>query len=318
MTRTSARTDCSAGVGYNHGMARVRAILCVALAGCYSPGYVDCEVTCASGQCPDGLACRAGVCRVGDNAGPCSTLPEDGGPGDGPSSDVPPGVADEDLDGMPDSTDPCPISANNTDTDLDGVGDACEPIAAGMDTLIRFEGFHATTAPAAAQVMGNWTYSGGAAHVTAGANVAASITFPLATAGTVRTTVVAKVRVDGPLVSTPDATSVGVVSRTDGNTSGIVCGIGRDPATSTDAIMLLKIAAAADANFRSIAGLASINTSAVISVTRNPSNEIYSCGVATSVIAFTAPAPAPSGTRAGIRVRSMNATFEWLMIFETR
>jgi hypothetical protein len=306
-------------------MARARAILGVALAvtGCYAPSYVDCEVTCASGSCPDGLSCRAGLCRVGTNTGACGVTGGDGGGGEGGGSDATidssPGVADEDADGILDGTDPCPISANNDDADSDGVGDACEPIAGGMDTLIRFEGFHGTTAPAGAQVMGNWTFSGGSAHVTSGANVASSLTFALATASNIRTTVVAKIKIDGPLIPTPaDPTSAGLVSRTDGSASGIACAIGRDPVSSTDHMLLLKLATSADANFRSIASSAMINTTVVLSVTRNPSNEIFSCGVLGSVIALAPPTPTPTGNRAGIRTRSMNASFEWVMIFETR
>lgn len=300
-------------------MARVTAILSVALAGCFSPSYVDCEVTCASGACPEGLACRAGLCRVGANTGACSITGGDGGPTDAITPDVPPGIADEDNDEIPDATDPCPISANNVDADGDTVGDACEPIAAGVDTLIRFEGFHGAGAPAGAQLMGNWTFSGGAAHVTSAANMASSLTFAVSTASNVRTTVVAKIKIDAPLLSTPsDPTSAGPVTRTDGNANGIACGIGRDPLTSTDHMMLLKLAASADANYRSTASTAMVNTSTVISVTRNPSNEIFSCGVQGSVIASAPPAPAPTTTRAGIRTRSMNATFEWVMIFETR
>lgn len=303
-------------------MARVGAIVCVALAatGCYAPSYVDCEVTCASGSCPDGLSCRAGLCRLGDNTGACVAPGDDAGPNDGVTVDLPSLVDDEDGDGLADSVDPCPISANNDVLgDGDTVGDACEPIAGGDDTLIRFEGFHAGTAPAGAQLMGNWTFSGGSAHVTSGANIGSSLTFVVNTPSSVRTTVVAKVKIDGPLISTPaDPTSAGPVSRTDGSASGVACGLGRDPVSSTDHQMLLKLAAAADNNYRSIASFATVNTSVVISLTRNPSNDIFSCQVGLSGVAFAPPTPIPVGTRAGIRTRSMNASFEWVMIFETR
>lgn len=41
--------------------------------GCYSPSYRDCEVTCASGQCPAGLRCDNGVCRLPGMTGACGT-----------------------------------------------------------------------------------------------------------------------------------------------------------------------------------------------------------------------------------------------------
>lgn len=37
------------------------------LAGCYSPAYKDCDISCASGSCPDGLHCVQGRCRVDPN-----------------------------------------------------------------------------------------------------------------------------------------------------------------------------------------------------------------------------------------------------------
>jgi len=48
--------------------------------GCYSPSYRDCEVTCASGQCPAGLRCDNGVCRLPGMTGACGV----------PMGDVPP------------------------------------------------------------------------------------------------------------------------------------------------------------------------------------------------------------------------------------
>jgi hypothetical protein len=47
----------------------------VICAGCYSPSYRDCEVTCAGNVCPSGLMCENGMCRVPGAAGlPCGSL----------------------------------------------------------------------------------------------------------------------------------------------------------------------------------------------------------------------------------------------------
>jgi hypothetical protein len=35
--------------------------LAIVLAGCYSPSYRDCEITCAGQSCPSGLQCTDGV-----------------------------------------------------------------------------------------------------------------------------------------------------------------------------------------------------------------------------------------------------------------
>ncbi|MBA3540148.1 MAG: PD40 domain-containing protein [Deltaproteobacteria bacterium] len=61
------------------------------LGACYSPGYKDCEITCASGACPSGLSCASGVCRSPGQSGACNVTPGDGPDSDGdPTPDGPP------------------------------------------------------------------------------------------------------------------------------------------------------------------------------------------------------------------------------------
>jgi hypothetical protein len=304
-------------------MVRVLAILCVALVatGCFSPGFVDCKVTCSSGNgCPDGYDCIAGVCRAGGMTGMCMSPPDDDGGTDGSAADDSgPTVNDEDGDGMLDDVDPCPISANNTDTDGDTVGDVCEPLAGNVDKIIRFEGFSQTTFPSDATKIGNWTISGGKAHIVSGQNIASSLTFPITSPIGIRETVIARVTVDG-LFSTPsDPTGAGVVTRAsiDGG-AGIQCAIGRDAASGTDHFLLVKVASAADARMTSNASIATPGTSAVLEITRNPSNDVFSCiQNGTSSIAQIPGAPVPTGSLGGIRTRSMSATFDWVMILSS-
>jgi hypothetical protein len=320
----SAPENCSALLGYYRDMVHVPALLCVALVatGCFSPGFADCKVTCASGNgCPDGYACISGLCRAGGNTGPCASTPDDGG-GDGPGKEIDSGptVDDEDSDGMLDSVDPCPISANNADADGDGVGDACEPVAGNDDRILRFEGFNGTSFPADAIVLGNWTVSGGKAHVISAANAASSVTLPITSALSVRETVFARVTVDG-LFSTPaDPTGAGVVTRasTDG-AQGLQCALGRDPNSGTDHLLLVKVASGADTRINSIASLATPGTSAILQITRNPTNDVFACNQnGTSTIAFTPPSPVPTGSLGGVRTRSMSATFDWVMIISSQ
>ena len=47
----------------------------IALVGCYSPTYEDCNISCASGICPSGLECHENVCRTPGFSGACSTMP---------------------------------------------------------------------------------------------------------------------------------------------------------------------------------------------------------------------------------------------------
>jgi Tol biopolymer transport system component len=70
-------------------IAVVSGALACAIGACYSPGYRDCEITCASGSCPAGLACSAGFCREPGMTTSCSTPPQEAGV-DGPDIDAAP------------------------------------------------------------------------------------------------------------------------------------------------------------------------------------------------------------------------------------
>ncbi len=52
-------------------------MLCALAAGCYSPAYRDCEISCANGTCPSGLECTAGACRLPGMTAPCGEGPDD-------------------------------------------------------------------------------------------------------------------------------------------------------------------------------------------------------------------------------------------------
>lgn len=299
----------------------VRAVLGVALVatGCFSPHFDDCKVTCSSGNgCPGDYECVSGVCRLGGMTGPCVLPMDDSNTTQNDATDADTGIADEDLDGLADDVDPCPISANNTDSDSDGVGDNCEPAANGNDKILLFEGFHGNVAPPTANIMGSWTFSGGKAHIVSGAGTASAITFAITSSTSIRDIVMARVTVDGQFSTPSDPTGAGPVSSTNtGGTEGIACEIGRDPAFGTDAQMLVKIASAADAKFNSNAAIASPGTGTILQLTRNP-NDIYNCYQQGSAVAQLPPTPLPTSRRGGIRTRSMSATFEWVMILSSQ
>lgn len=302
-------------------MARMRAMLCVLLVatGCYSPGYVDCEVTCGvSGTCPDGLDCLGGVCRVGGNTGACGVPNGDGRTDDatdsGVTTDGPWIVGDEDGDMVLNGVDPCPISADNNDTDGDGVGDACEAITGGPDdSIVLFEGFDAQ--PGTAMVVGPWTFSGGSARIVSAVNRADSITFSNTAPSGRRTTVVAKVTIDQELTST-NSTTAGPVMRTDGANIGVACGFGFDPATNADVMQNVTLAAGADTKFSSIPVAVAAGTTYTVTASRNPANDSFSCSIPLNGTSYF-PATAPTGTRAGIRTRSMSASFAWVMVIDS-
>ena len=103
------------------------------VAGCgFSPTVPSGAVQCGSGgECPGSLECCAGVCLA--NCGP-----KDMGTTDGPTGDVGPCV-DDDLDGVCDDDDNCPLIANPTqvDCDTDGLGDACDPVYTAACVTLR-------------------------------------------------------------------------------------------------------------------------------------------------------------------------------------
>lgn len=236
------------------------------------------------------------------------------------STDAEPGVADEDNDGILDADDLCPISANNADTDADGVGDACEPLAGGTDQIVRFEGFHGTSFPDDAVTIGNWMISGGKARNASGATVASSLTFPITSPLSDRETVFARVTVDAQFSTPSDPTGAGIVTRANNaGTEGVQCGIGRDAVSGTDHLLLVKVASGADSRLNSSASIATPGTSAVLQITRNPTNDVFACNQnGTTTNNAIPPSPVPIGALGGIRTRSMSASFDWVMIISTQ
>ena len=101
------------------------------LTACYSPGYRDCEITCASGTCPAGYTCSDGYCRAAGATASCSSVLGDA-MNDGVIADgLPDGnpSLDSDSDGLNDSVDNCRSKPNPMQENEDGdpFGDVCDP-----------------------------------------------------------------------------------------------------------------------------------------------------------------------------------------------
>lgn len=172
----------------------MRVLVLLALVGCYSPGYRDCEVTCGGGSCPSGFVCDQGVCRIEGFSGACGATTTD----DAKIIDSPPEADDdgdrvlnkddncptvsnptqnnEDQDARGDACDPCPVDDSpgaDDDDDQDGVGNGCDPEPGMVNRMDVFEGFNGSGPPVGATVTGTWSYSGGQARSAAsGANTA--------------------------------------------------------------------------------------------------------------------------------------------------
>ena len=176
----------------------MRVAFLLALVGCYSPGYRDCEVTCGGGTCPSGFVCDQGVCRVEGFSGACgATTNHDASIDSSPTADDDGDSIlnkddncptksnlqqeDEDSDGKGDVCDPCPPLRTyfpngsttpadaNVDSDGDGVGDGCDPNLAAVDHILVFDGFTPrplSTAMIASSGGSMWTFDGNAAIAT--------------------------------------------------------------------------------------------------------------------------------------------------------
>src|SRR3569623_282947 len=68
-------------------MLRVSLVVAALAAGCYSPRYKDCTISCASNACPSDLACVAGMCRTNGATEACSATGSDAGVDDGDAPD---------------------------------------------------------------------------------------------------------------------------------------------------------------------------------------------------------------------------------------
>lgn len=167
----------------------------LAIVGCYSPGYRDCEVTCGGGACPSGFVCDQGVCRVEGFSGACAVRfdagidsnpnADDDGDGILNKNDNCPGVKNagqenEDRDARGDACDPCPVdgaAGADNDTDMDGVGDGCDPEPDQRDRIVVFEGFNQGIVLSTGTFSGNWTVSSGQARSTNSGTAISSITW---------------------------------------------------------------------------------------------------------------------------------------------
>ena len=155
---------------------RALAAILLVMAGCFSPTAPEGQACAPNQQCPEGLSCINAVCISGDD----DPNPR---PDSGPVGDAPITSNDTDGDGVPNTTDNCPMVANATqhdedkdargdvcdncphlanpdqaNTDGDGVGNLCDPNpAAAGDKITLFIPFDQATLPAGViTVNGSW------------------------------------------------------------------------------------------------------------------------------------------------------------------
>jgi hypothetical protein len=218
--------------------AAISSTLWLTLAACTSG-----PATHAGGPCLANRTCADGqVCDQTDPGGPVC-LDENGDiDGDGiPNGKdfcehLAGGDHDEDLDGIGDECDACPIAKppGQAEPDMDGVDSPCDPDPRTPgDKIILFNGFNAPVAGASAA----WKFQGGEAIVTpTAADSVEELTIPLARA-TNHMAILAGYRVDG-ITPGAIAADVAVISKTllPLGKSQIQCGASR--AGSADSILV--------------------------------------------------------------------------------
>jgi hypothetical protein len=130
----------------------VLGLLALALAACFNlhaPSGVPCS---ANKSCPENQACVNNVCGGTVQDAPIDAMPDafidtDGDKIPDDMDNCPkvpnPDQGDEDLDGVGDLCDPCPIDKDNSDPDGDGVAGLCDPHPSTPgDKIVAFQGFH--------------------------------------------------------------------------------------------------------------------------------------------------------------------------------
>jgi hypothetical protein len=221
--------------------------------------------------------------------------------------------ANEDGDGMGDVCDPCPPLPNasdNADMDGDGVGNGCDPSSTVNHDIVVFEGF---SAPISAPITeGSWGISGGAAHVVAMSTSARfTLAWPASGAVHVRTAMT----ID-QIPFNQTTIGAGVIVQQDGS-RGISCELTRNSSNNPFLRLLDFGTKTVIANTPSTWAA---GTSGIIRESRTlPAGgaPAFACNMGTSGVTAdrTDMAITP---HAGLRVRALNASFDWLLIVRQR
>jgi len=245
---------------------------------------------------------------------------------DSPGPDTPIGVVDTDGDGVLDTMDNCPGTANpqQYDEDSDGVGnlcdncphvanpsqaatldtdavgDACDPDQARLDTQVLFEGFD--VAPTGWQVGSGWTVANGKASGTvAGAATIAYIDVAVPANLTVVT--------HGTLTPGTGTPSTGVLARLSSTTEFYRCGL---TPTAADLFEFTG-------GTYTVLQQTSISGPTLTDV--NLKFEITAGALACNAYGGAVGAPLTAtntnqvGTRVGLRVRDASATFDYIVVY---
>lgn len=317
------------------------ALCALAGMGCYSPSYKDCEVGCAAGSCPDGLECRAGMCRVGESTQSCGEVLGDAGIGR--DTGDPDAVGDRDGDTITDDRDNCPDVRNleqynedgdkygdvcdpcptfgvvggldlNQDDDGDMVGNGCDPHATvAGDRILFFDGLNVRATNAI--VVGlPWSFQGGQATATTTGSQFSDLAWPVALDPARVHYILTSIHVAafGPQLN--NTNGVGVIDGMDTAGSGTSCMYGYTQNTTTQ-LILANTTMTNDLPTTSTPYTQPAQDAMPLLMTSGPASRI--CSVNT-----VQTPPDPTGTvgsssNLGFHVRGASASYDFILVLDS-
>ena len=218
--------------------------------------------------------------------------------------------ADEDTDAQGDVCDNCPpFPSMGADADADGVGDICDPhLLIPGDSIALFEGFRGATLPAGWIAAGNWSVQNGNLIVTTNDTALKTVVIPYA--HTQNQTISAFATITA--LENDLGGSVGIVDRFDGN-EGIVCGGGR---AGGDLFGLINAANGVFQNSEPHP----FDVGTLYRITMTRTGKTYGCSTVQTngtTVDTQADYDMMAGPNIGFRIRTASVTYPWIMVVKS-
>jgi len=296
----------------------------VRAASIFALGLVSALASCGTdlgGPCSRTAPCEGGaICDLTDPEGPTCVAANGDDDGDGIKNErdfcqhEEGGAFDEDLDGLGDICDPCPIAPPPATPDADGddLDSPCDPdpTVAG-DRAVVFNGFNDPTLPTGWKASAQWRLVGGEIIVEAPA-VLETLTVPLPLVSA-HVAILARYRIDATAAGAIEsAASVIGVDRRPAGTSVVSCGASRSG--GTDRLLLDTDTTNASDDFTS----SLFDPAGLYRVAARIDNATAACALIadTETGATQASTTGQTMTEAGLTARSATVRFSYLLVVQ--